>query len=177
MVQTKKIFNLDTKITCIEPYPQEVLKRFDSQGDIKLISSPLENTDKTIFTSLGENDILFIDSTHVGKLGSDVLYYFNNIFPMLSKGVRIHIHDIFLPMEYPECWIREGRFWNEQYFLYTFLQYNNKFKIIFGNSYCEQNFTEYLKDLQKDSYENKYLEGHDNDSLPYGGGSIWIIVE
>ena len=176
MVQTKKIFNLDIKITCIEPYPQEVLKRFDSNGEIKLIISPLQKVDTSLFDSLSENDILFIDSSHVGKIGSDVLYYLNNIFPRLAKGVRIHIHDIFLPYEYPEDWIRNGRFWNEQYLLYTFLQYNSKFKVIFGNSYTQENFKEALSTLQKDSYENKCLKGRDNDSYPYTGGSMWLVV-
>jgi predicted O-methyltransferase YrrM len=177
MVQTKKIFNLDTEITCIEPYPSEFIKSFESSGDIKLISSPLETVDKTVFDNLCENDILFIDSSHVGKIGSDVLYYFNIIFPMLSKGVYIHIHDIFLPMEYPDQWIKSGRFWNEQYFLYNFLQYNNKFKIIFGSSYCQENFKKSLINLQKDSYENKYLKGRNNESYPYSGGSMWIVSD
>ena len=117
---TKLMFNLDIDIICIEPYPSDYLKKLNDTCKITLIQSCLENVDLNIFTTLTENDILFIDSSHVLKLDSDVMFYFTKIFPLLNKNVLIHIHDIFFPYDYPLAWLKQGRFWNEQYFLYVF---------------------------------------------------------
>ena len=128
--------------------------------------------DLNIFKTLQENDILFIDSSHVLKLDSDVLFYFTKIFPLLNKNVLVHIHDIFFPYDYPLDWLKEGRFWNEQYMLYVFLQYNTKFKIQFCNSYSEFKYSEELTKIQQNTYEikNKLADRF------FGGGSIWLLV-
>jgi len=181
MHNTKKKFNLDVEIICIEPYPEEStditsdhnwLKILAKKGEITLIEEKLENVNIELFKELGENDILFIDSTHVAKLDSDVMYYFTKIFPQLNAGVMVHIHDIFFPYDYPLDWLIQGRFWNEQYFLYVFLQFNTKFKIQFCNSYAVYKFEDKLKDIQKEYYEfkNKIV----NEA--FGGGSIWLKV-
>lgn len=169
---TKQMYNLDLDIICIEPYPTDYLKNMHKMGKITLIEKCLEDVDLSIFKTLTENDILFIDSSHVLKLNSDVMYYFTQIFPLLNKNVLIHIHDIFFPYDYPHDWIINGRFWNEQYFLYVFLQYNTKFKIQFCNSYSKFKYSEELKNIQKNTYEikNKIV----NDS--FAGGSIWLNV-
>ena len=82
---TKTIFNLDVEIICIEPYPSSYLKKLHDLEKIKLIEDKLENVNLELFESLDENDILFIDSSHVLKLDSDVMYYFTKIFPLLKK--------------------------------------------------------------------------------------------
>jgi hypothetical protein len=169
---TKKLFNLDVDIICIEPYPSDYLIKLDDIGAITLIKDCLENIDLNIFKTLTENDILFIDSSHVLKLDSDVMFYFTKIFPILNKNVLIHIHDIFFPYDYPLKWLKEGRFWNEQYFLYTFLQYNTKFKIKFCNSYSTYKYPTELETIQKNTYER---ENNITNSI-FGGGSIWLIV-
>ncbi len=71
---------------------------------------------------------MFIDSTHVSKVGSDVNHIFFRILPMLRSGVRVYFHDVFYPFEYPESWILEGKTWNEDYLLRAFLQFNSDFK-------------------------------------------------
>ena len=181
MYNTKKKFNLDIEIICIEPYPEEStditsdnnwLKTLAKKGEITLIEKNLENVNVKLFKELGENDMLFIDSTHVAKLDSDVMYYFTKLFPLLNTGVMIHIHDIFFPYDYPLDWLKEGRFWNEQYFLYVFLQFNTKFKIQFCNSYALHKFGDKLKDIQKNSYE--FRNGIVSEA--FGGGSIWLKV-
>lgn len=177
MCKVNKLFNLNINITCIEPYPTEYLLSLHRQGYITLIKDKLENVDLKLYKTLNEKDILFIDSTHVVKINSDVMFYFTQIFPVLKKNVLIHIHDIFFPYEYPEDWIKEGRFWNEQYFLYVFLQFNTQFKIQFCNSYSGYKFSDKLKEIQYDSYENLNYIDRTNDSQPFSGGSIWIKVE
>ncbi len=172
MYNTIQKFNLNTQITCIEPYPFKFLEDLHNTGKINLMKEKLENINLDLFKTLEANDILFIDSSHVGKLNSDVLYYFTKIFPVLNKNVIIHIHDIFFPYEYPSDWIRDGRFWNEQYFLYTFLQYNTKFKVKYCNSYSGYKYKNELIDLQKNTYEIK----NNLANQFYTGGSIWLDV-
>lgn len=166
-------FGLKTKITCIEPYPQNGLLMMHERGFIDLRQEKLEDTDLSIFESLGENDICFIDSSHVVKHNSDCLCYVNNILPKLRKGVRVHIHDIFLPYEYPESWYKEGRFWNEQYFVYAFLMNNSKYAVTFANAYATK-FQE-LVELLRNSYEYRVGVWNDNDKA-FGGGSLWLEV-
>ncbi|MCZ8539210.1 hypothetical protein [Psychrobacillus psychrodurans] len=98
-----------------------------------------------------EGDILFIDSYHVSKIGSDVNYIIFEILPKLKPGVRIHFHDIFYPFEYPEKWIFEGRFWNRAYLLRAFLQYNQDFIIDLWNNYL---ILEH-KEIFGDTFEGK----------------------
>lgn len=172
MCNTKKKFNLDVEIICIEPYPNHFLEGLHNEGHICLIKKKLEEVDLSIFTQLENNDILFIDSSHVVKLDSDVIFYFTKIFPLLKKNVLIHIHDIFFPYDYPLDWLKKGIYWNEQYFLFTFLQYNSKFKIKFCNSYSRYKYHDELKKIQKDSYEVKQNPSY----IGFSGGSIWINV-
>lgn len=107
------------------------------------------------------NDILFIDSTHVSKVNSDVNRLFFEILPRLKSGVYIHLHDIFYPFTYPNQWLQEKRSWNEAYILHAFLQFNTNFKIIFFNT-C-------LNYLYPDDFA-KILPLSQNNT----GGSIWI---
>lgn len=128
-----------TKLTCIEPYEMAWL---DRQEGIELIRKKLEEVPQGTFTNLGENDILFIDSSHIIRPGNDVLVEYLEILPLLQKGVLIHIHDIFSPRDYPKKWITEEyRFWNEQYLLEAFLYFNNSFQVMFSvNHLCHDFF-------------------------------------
>lgn len=83
------------------------------------------------FTALRSGDILFIDSTHTVKLGGDVNRLFLDILPLLAPGVLVHVHDIFLPREYPRAWIeQEGKFWAEQYLLQALLCLNDAYEVV-----------------------------------------------
>jgi predicted O-methyltransferase YrrM len=122
-------------LLCIDPYPKD----FVSQGGpdlAELVRKPLEEIPLETFESLGENDILFIDSTHVVRIGGDVTVLFLEILPRLAPGVLVHVHDIFLPEEYPEAWVKGlGRYWNEQYLLQAFLVFNSGFRVIWPGNY------------------------------------------
>src|SRR5690606_17050723 len=107
------------------------------------------------------NDILFIDSTHVSKINSDVNYIFFEILPRLASGVYIHFHDIFFPFEYPKAWVYEGRAWNEAYILRAFLQYNNAFSVVLMNTFMDQ-------------FHKSFFREHMPLCLINPGGSIWI---
>jgi SAM-dependent methyltransferase len=129
---------LDKQLECtlIEPYPDLLLSllRGNDREQVRIVSSRLQDVDLAIFDTLGAGDVLFIDSTHVAKVGSDVNYLFFEILPRLAVGVFVHIHDVFASFEYPIDWLREGRAWNEQYVLRAFLQFNACFRVrLFGN--------------------------------------------
>ncbi len=156
-------FSNSINLQFIEPYP-ETLRSLIKNTDyplIKIHESNLQDIPIDLFKNLASNDILFIDSTHVSKIDSDVNYIIHEILPVLSKGVYVHFHDIFYPFEYPKEWTLDGRFWNEQYILRAFLQYNSQFKIVLFNTYLELFFREKL--------ENRFPLIFKNT-----GGSLWI---
>src|SRR5205823_145096 len=108
-------------------------------GLARHITSQVQNIPLAEFQSLAANDILFIDSSHVSKLGSDVNFLFFNVLPSLPPGVIVHIHDIFLPGEFPRQWIQdELRFWNEQYLLRAFLTFNREFEVLLSNAFLAE---------------------------------------
>ncbi len=154
---------LKSKFIAIEPYPSNFLK-LGLPGFVKLISKKIQEIPLSFFSELKENDILFIDTSHVVKIGSDVQYLFLEVIPRLSKGVIVHIHDIFLPSEYPKALITKSfRFYNEQYFLQSFLTFNKHYKIIWAGSYMHLTHPSKLKEAFS-SY---------NKSLNWPG-SFWI---
>jgi predicted O-methyltransferase YrrM len=125
------------QITFIEPYPDRlhsVLKEND-KARTNIIQKFVQNVPIEDFLALNEGDILFIDSSHVSKIGSDVNFLFFDVLPRLKPGVIIHIHDIFWPFEYPHEWIMEGRAWNEDYLLRALLIGSDMFEIVFWNSW------------------------------------------
>jgi predicted O-methyltransferase YrrM len=125
----------DCELVCIEPFPNVVLRK-GFPGLSRLIVRPMQEVPLAEFESLGENDILFIDSSHMLKMGSDVQRIYLEVLPVLKKGVVVHIHDIFLPAEYPRQWVMEHRmFWNEQYLLQAFLTFNERFRVLWAGSY------------------------------------------
>jgi hypothetical protein len=126
------------EFTSIEPYPSELLLRGIS-GLSRLIREPVQRVPLALFESLGEGDILFIDSSHVLKLGSDVQYEFLEVLPRIGRGAVVHVHDIFFPCDYPKTWVKDlRRFWNEQYLLHAFLMFNHAFRVLFCGSALEQ---------------------------------------
>jgi len=132
-----------TRFIAIEPHPHSVLEK-GFPGLSQLIPKNVEEVPIDFFAQLEEGDILFIDSSHVVRMGGDVIFLYLEILPRLKKGVIVHIHDIFFPKNYPEDWvIQQRRFWNEQYLLQAFLTFNERFKILWSGSYL------YLKHKDK----------------------------
>jgi hypothetical protein len=156
-------FQSAIELTFIEPYPDffHSLIRPEEKTRVRLLAQRLQDVPVAEFERLEARDILFIDSTHVSKLNSDVNYFLFEIFPRLRPGVFIHIHDVFYPFEYPVSWLEEGRGWNEQYILRAFLQYNDQFKIRFFNTYLFAKHPEWFRQ-------------HLPRCLDNPGGSIWL---
>ena len=164
ILDTNEIY-CDNNIECtfIEPYPQLLESLITEQDKKRVIIIPkrLQDIELSNFKSLDRGDILFIDSTHVSKINSDVNYIFFDILPSLNSGVYIHFHDIFYPFEYPKEWIYQGIAWNEAYLLRAFLQYNDTFEIVFFNT-----FMEHFHEEKFNSYMPLCMKNR--------GGSIWI---
>jgi len=135
----------DCLLTAIEPYPREFLRSMipglKELLEVKVQSVPIER-----FSELEANDILFIDSSHVVRIGGDVVYECLEILPYLKPGVIVHFHDIFLPAEYPREWILKNRwYWSEQYLLQAFLAFNNAFEVMMAGSFLHLMHGEKLK--------------------------------
>jgi hypothetical protein len=151
------------RTTFIDPYPEllKSLLRPEDMASTTIIPSQLQEVGLEVFTRLRENDVLFIDSTHVAKIGSDVNRLLFDIFPALAPGVVIHLHDIFYPFEYPKEWIYEGRAWNEAYMIRAFLQYNNRFEVLLMNTYMAH-------------VHHDFFARHMPTCLRNTGASLWL---
>jgi hypothetical protein len=122
------------KLTAVEPFPPEFL-----DGNVDLVERPVERVPLSVFQELGPGDILFIDSSHVVRTGGDVQYELLEILPRLSPGVLIHVHDIFLPREYPRDWVIDGhRFWTEQYLLHALLTFSVGFDVVWAAGFMHE---------------------------------------
>jgi Methyltransferase domain len=149
--------------TFLEPHPELLfsLLRPREDRETRVIPQKLQDVDLTLFDVLRAGDILFVDSSHVVKAGSDCQLLFSDILPRLNPGTFIHFHDVFDRFEYPAEWLREGRGWNEQYMLRAFLQFNNEFRI--------KLFTSYLV-----ARHREWVERHMPNCLRNPGAQIWI---
>lgn len=87
------------------------------------------------FETLEKGDVLFVDSSHVAKIGSDVSWLFFEVVPRLADGVYLHVHDIPPAFEYSRAWVDAGWAWNEAYLLRAFLMFNSAFRIVLHPAY------------------------------------------
>jgi hypothetical protein len=130
---------LDNKcnIIFIEPFTELLESLIDTaKENIQVFNQEVQQVPLNIFHELEDNDILFIDSTHIMKTGSDVCFELFEVLPILKPGVIVHFHDIFYPFEYPLEWaINENRSWNEIYGIHALLLDSTKWNIIFFNDY------------------------------------------
>ncbi|MEI8305091.1 MAG: class I SAM-dependent methyltransferase [Burkholderiales bacterium] len=151
------------ELTCIEPYPAllESLLRPGDRERITLLPQRLQDVDLAVFAQLQRGDVLFIDSTHVARTGSDVNRLFFEVLPVLAPGVHVHVHDVFHPFEYPREWVFGGRAWNELYLLRAFLQYNAAWRVVLMNTFMEHFHADFFRERMPLCLRNP-------------GGSIWL---
>jgi hypothetical protein len=123
----------NAQYTVVEPYPSPGVR--DLEGISSFRQNKVQDVDLSTFTSLGPNDILFIDSSHVLRSGGDVQYLYLEVLPRLSPGVLVHIHDVSLPKHYPRVYFDNGTYWNEQYLLQAFLAFNSRFEVLWPGNY------------------------------------------
>jgi predicted O-methyltransferase YrrM len=130
--------NGGTELVCIEPEPSAEL-RAGFPGLARLIEKPVQEVELDLFESLRAGDVVFVDGSHVARIGSDVNHVFAEVIPRLQPEVVLHFHDIFTPREYPERWVKDLQlFWTEQYLLEAFLLYNSAFEVLCMMSYLAE---------------------------------------
>lgn len=140
------------KLVGIEPYPSpEISKGF--AGFSRLIQKEVQHVELKEFTDC---DILFIDSSHVVKAGSDVVTEILEILPRLKKGTLVHFHDIFMPKEYIRWFPDHRLFFTEQYLLQAFLMYNNSFRVFWASNYMMINQKKRLEILFEKHMQQDY---------------------
>ncbi len=148
-------------ITAIEPYPDLLKSLLRPTDAVDILPQPVQSVQLERFAALQPNDVLFIDSSHMLKTGSDVHFLMTFVLPIIREGVYIHFHDIFWPFEYPRDWIEAGRAWNEDYVLHTFLLYNDVFEIVLWNHWIGVNRRNLVAQELSAMLENI-------------GGSLWL---
>ena len=154
----------EVQCTLVDPNARELQKplRPSDAERITLMPAHLQEVDETLFDELGPNDILFIDSSHVSKVGSDVNGLLFNVLPRLAPGVYVHFHDVFYPFEYPPAWILyHRRAWTETYLLRAFLQFNDAFEIVL--------FSDYLATFHQEAAQRSFPS-----MLTSRPGSLWL---
>jgi hypothetical protein len=132
-LDTRDAWHLPLRVECVEPYPARLRTLLRDEDSIVIAELPVQDVDLETYDRLRAGDFLFVDSTHVGKAGSDVLWILFHVLPRLAKGVYVHFHDVLWPFEYPAEWLDDGRAWNEAYLLRSFLMFNNEWKIAVFN--------------------------------------------
>jgi hypothetical protein len=159
----RRFFDGRMEFACIEPYPRPFLTSGKLRS-VTLLQERVERVGLAPFERLAAGDVLFIDSSHVSKTGSDVNFLVFEVLPRLAAGVRIHFHDIHLPREYLKEWvIGENRSWNEQYVVRALLMYSPAFRVLFGCSYAFHTMPELVRTAL----------AHPRGAA-CGGGSLWL---
>lgn len=162
--KAKKEQQLETEIISIDPMPRAEI---DSLAD-RVVREPFENIDLDILEQLEENDILFVDNSHRILPNSDSMVFYLEILPRLRKGVVVHIHDIYLPYDYPQFMCE--RFYSEQYGLAMYLLANSqKYQPLLANYFIYED--KELAEVIAPVWQHKNLE-----KVERHGGSFWLVI-
>ena len=147
-------------LVLIEPFLPEYLNNLKSIS--KTHEKIIQDFDlKELVSLIEEADILFIDSTHTVKIGSDCLFIYLKLLPEITKKMLVHAHDVFLPYAQPQSKIQKHIYWTEQYLLYAYLLDNPKTRALTGSYFCHRQFPEISKEIMGGKYRD-------------GGGSFWF---
>jgi Methyltransferase domain len=156
-------FENECEFTFVDPYPQLLRSLIGNVTvTMQIIEMPIQQVPLSTFEALEAGDILFIDSTHVLRTGSDVCFELFEVLPRLASGVLVHFHDMFWPFEYPRQWaVNDNRSWNEVYAVRAFLTRNEDWRITFFNDYFAKT-------------ERKLIAASYPDFLKNSGGALWL---
>ena len=156
--------HIKTRIVSFDLAPRAEI---DQLAD-SIYSEPFEIADLSLFANLKSGDIVFVDNSHRIFPNSDATVFFMDVLPYLTPGVIVHVHDIYLPFDYPQemC----DRYYSEQYALASFLMANpQKYHTIMPNYYVSED--QVLNQVLKPLWEHPSMpvvERH--------GGSYWIKI-
>jgi len=162
--KAKKDLQLSSRFISIDPAPRAEIDALTDQ----VIRKPFEEVDLSVFSKLVAGDIVFVDNSHRMFPNSDATVFFLDVLPNLPEGVIVHVHDIYLPYDYPQFMC--DRFYSEQYGLAAFLLANpQRYHTLMPNYF-----------VSEDVELNKILEPLWNDpkmpKVEKHGGSFWIKI-
>ena len=148
------------RLVCVEPYPMAWLR--DVPG-VELHEQRVQSLDSRWFDEqLRDGDVLFIDSTHTVKTGSDCAHLYLRVLPRLRADLLVHAHDIYLPFGIPaQKVVRQHIYWNEQYVLMALLLENPRFEVVYGSAYLH-------------AFERPALDALMHGRWRPGGASFWF---
>ena len=150
----------DPRLRAFDPFPTAVDESLPGLDELARIKA--QDVPDAVFAELEAGDVLFVDTTHTVKIAGDVNHIVLHVLPQLAPGVVVHIHDIFLPYEYPRYFFADyGLYWAEQYLLQAFLAFNSEFDVLCG-----------VYALSRDRAERMVAAGALAPGEP--GGSFWI---
>lgn len=145
-LDTVEQLQLPTEFVFIDPNPERLFRLISpaDRSRVTILQKGVQDVSVSVFDQLEAGDILFLDTTHVFKTGSDVAHELFEILPRLKPNVIVHFHDIFDQWEYPVPWIIENRSWNEIYALRAFLMFNTMFEVVYFNDFMSRHFQEQI---------------------------------
>jgi hypothetical protein len=151
------------QLTCIEPFPRPFVSQLGTKKAIDLhVIRAQEVSPELLNALLSDGDILFIDSTHTVKTGSDCLHIYLRLLPCIRKRIYLHVHDIFLPFGMPQSWMFDHHFyWTEQYLLMAWMIDNPRASLLYGSAYHNH-------------FNPDLLDSFMHGQFPRGGGSVWL---
>jgi hypothetical protein len=148
-------------LAVFDPFPSVVTPELPGLESLERVSAqqvPLET-----FERLQAGDVLFVDTTHTVKLGSDVNFIVLEVLPRLAEGVLVHLHDIFLPYEYPRKWLEDyGLYWTEQYLVQAFLAFNSGYEVLASSHALQRDRRDAMAELLPPG------------SVDWPGGAFWM---
>jgi hypothetical protein len=164
-----------TEFTSIEPFPNDEFKKLK---DITHLEQPCQTVDKQVFSQLEAGDLLFIDSSHAVKVGSDVATIYTEIVPKLAAGVFIHIHDIFLPYIYPRDVLASYFGWQETLLILALLTNNDRLSVLACLSALHYDRSQELKALFPDYEPQDQIEGLQlsRSTEKHFPSSLWLVT-
>lgn len=161
------------ELTCIEPYPYAPLRALERVG---LIDSPVQSVPFDVFAQLGAGDLLFIDSSHAVRPGGDVNFLILEVLPRLAPGVIVHVHDIYLPYDYPRDVLRSYFQWMETSLLRAFLINNSRARIVFCLSQLHYDRANVLQRVFPEYVPARDEDGLQVDATGHFPASIYVEV-
>jgi predicted O-methyltransferase YrrM len=163
------------EIVCIEPYPSAYLREAESKGLLRLVVEPAQVVDFDAIADLGEDDLLFVDSTHAVKPGSEVNYLIHEVLPRLRQGAWVHFHDIYFPYDYARDTLSGDLFFpQESSLLYAFLSGNARYRVEASLSMVHYAAPDDLKRLIPSYQPNDQTDGLGGANGKHFPSAAWL---
>ena len=160
------------ELISIDPHPAPYVRSIPA----RLVEQPVQRVAVDLFRTLEPDDFLFIDSSHVVSIDSDVIFEILNVLPEIAPGVFVHFHDIFTPLDYPEKFVKTNLcFWSEQYMLESFLSFNSAFDVVWTSSAMQCFHPDILR-VAFPGWENSYNRMPEEQRLwapTLDGANVW----